>query len=299
MRLPASIVGLLAAAICLWPAAAAAGAAGASVAALQVALRAAGVYAGDVDGIAGPATTAALRAAQQRANLLPDGVAGRLTRRALGRLGLHDYGTRAMRPGDVGWDVAALQFELAAHGFPSGSIDGALGPHAARALTAFQRWAGLPADAVAGPSTLRALRMAAPVSPVRLLAPLQVTVGDRFGPRGAGFHAGIDMPAPTGTPVTSAGFGTVSFTGYSASGWGNLVIMRHRFGLNTLYAHLSSIDVSTGQAIAAGAQVGRVGMTGTASGPHLHFEVLLRGANVDPMTAIATTPPTLAARDGA
>jgi murein DD-endopeptidase MepM/ murein hydrolase activator NlpD len=287
MRLPASIVGLLAAAILSWPAAAMAGAAGsAHVAALQVALRAAGVYAGNVDGVAGPGTTTALRIVQQRANLPVDGVAGLLTRRALGRIGLHDYGTRAMRPGDVGWDVAALQFELAAHGFPSGSIDGALGPHAARALTAFQLWAGLAGDAVAGPSTLRALGAPAPASPVRLLAPLPVAVGDRFGPRGAGFHAGVDFPAPMGTPVTSAGFGTVSFTGYSASGWGNLVIVRHRFGLNTLYAHLSAIDVSPGQAIAAGARVGRVGMTGHATGPHLHFEVLLRGANVDPMSAL-------------
>jgi murein DD-endopeptidase MepM/ murein hydrolase activator NlpD len=287
MRLPAPIVGLLAAALFVWPGAARAAATGsAHVAALQVALRAAGVYAGDVDGIAGPGTTTALRAAQQHASLPVDGVAGLLTRRALGRIGLHDYGSRAMRPGDVGWDVAALQFELAAHGFPSGSIDGGLGPHATRALTAFQSWAGLPSDAVAGPSTLRALRAPPPVSPVRLLAPLPVAVGDRFGPRGAGFHAGIDMPAPTGTPVTSAGFGTVSFTGYSASGWGNLVIVRHRFGLNTLYAHLSAIDVSPGQAIAAGAQVGRVGMTGHATGPHLHFEVLLRGANVDPMSAL-------------
>lgn len=288
MRLPATIVGLLAAAVCLWPAVATAGAAArANVAALQVALRAAGAYAGSVDGIAGPGTTTALRAVQQRADLPADGVAGQLTRRTLGPVGLHDYGTRAMRPGDVGWDVAALQFELAAHGFPSGSMDGALGPHAARALAAFQRWAGLTTDGVAGPSTLRALGAPPPVSPVRLLAPLQVAVGDRFGPRGAGFHAGVDFPAPMGMPVTSAGFGTVSFTGYSASGWGNLVIVRHRFGLNTLYAHLSAIDVRAGQPIAAGARVGRVGMTGTATGPHLHFEVLLRGANVNPMSALS------------
>jgi murein DD-endopeptidase MepM/ murein hydrolase activator NlpD len=287
MRLPASLVGLLAASICLGPAAAAAGAAGqANVAALQVALRAQGVYAGSVDGVRGPGTTAALRAVQQRAALAVDGVTGPQTLSALGALGRHRYGSRPMATGAVGWDVAALQFELAVHGFPSGSFDGALGPHAARALQAFQRWAGLAGDGVAGPSTLRALSAPPAVSPVRLFAPLQVAVGDRFGPRGAGFHAGIDMPAPTGTPVTSAGFGTVTFTGYSASGWGNLVIVRHRFGLNTLYAHLSSIDVSTGQAVAARQQLGRVGMTGTATGPHLHFEVLLRGANIDPMSAL-------------
>jgi len=121
---------------------------------------------------------------------------------------------------------------------------------------------------------------------VRLRPPVAAPVSERFGPRGTGFHAGVDMPAPTGTPVTTAGFGTVSFAGFSPSGWGNLVVVRHRFGLNTLYAHLSQIDVRTGEAVALGEQIGRVGATGHATGPHLHFEVLLRGANVDPLTAI-------------
>jgi murein DD-endopeptidase MepM/ murein hydrolase activator NlpD len=86
--------------------------------------------------------------------------------------------------------------------------------------------------------------------------------------------------------VTSAGFGRVAFTGHSRSGWGNVVIVRHRFGLRTLYAHLSAIDVRRGAVVAAGARIGRVGATGSASGPHLHFEILLRGANVDPLSAI-------------
>ncbi len=287
MRFPASIVGLLAAVLCLSAPAAAAGATGlAEIAGLQVALRAAGTYAGTVDGIPGPGTAAALRASQRRAGLTADGIAGPQTLRALGPVGLHPYGSRPMRAGDVGRDVAALQFRLAVHGFPSGSFDGGLGPHVARALEAFQRWAGLTGDGVAGPSTLRALSTAPPVSPVRLFAPLAVPVSDRYGPRGDGFHAGVDMPAPLGTPVRTAGFGTVSFAGFSPSGWGNVVIVRHRFGLSTLYAHLSEIDVRPGRPIGAGVQLGRVGMTGRATGPHLHFEVLLRGANVDPLTAI-------------
>lgn len=287
MRLQASIVGLLTALIWVWSPIAAAGAPpSANVAALQVALRATGVYGGSVDGMGGPATVAALRRVQRRAGLVVDGILGARTRRTLGRSGRHRYGSRAMRSGDVGWDVAALQFRLAVHGFPSGSFDGALGPRAVAALRRFQRWAGRASDGVAGRATLRALRAPPPVSPVRLLAPLRSEIGDGFGPRGARFHAGIDFLAPIGRPVASAGFGRVAFAGYSPSGWGNLVIVRHRFGLRTLYAHLSAIDVRPGAFVAAGGRIGRVGATGTATGPHLHFEVLLRGANVDPLSAI-------------
>jgi peptidoglycan hydrolase-like protein with peptidoglycan-binding domain len=287
MRLQASIVGLVAVLLWLCSVTVAAGARPrANVAALQVALRAAGVYAGTVDGIRGPVTVAAVRSVQRRAGLAVDGIVGPRTRRTLGRSGRHRYGSRAMRSGDVGWDVAALQFKLAVRGFPSGTFDGALGPHAVIALRRFQRWARVNSDGVAGRATLRALRAPPVVCPVRLLAPLRATIGDGFGPRGARFHAGVDFLAPTGRPVTSAGAGRVAFAGYSRSGWGNLVIVRHRFGLRTLYAHLSAIDAQPGVFVAAGARLGRVGATGSASGPHLHFEVLLRGANVDPLSAI-------------
>lgn len=271
---------------CLGPLAPAAAAQAGDVAALQVALRSAGAFAGTVDGIAGPATKAAVRRLQRRAGLTVDGIAGRRTRRALGRLGRHAYGSRPNRLGQVGWDVAALQFKLATRGFPSGPIDGALGPRSIRALQRFQTWAGLPADGVAGASTKRALRAPPPRSPVKLFRPIGARVGDSFGPRGNRFHAGLDFPAPSGTPVTAAGFGDVVFSGYDTSGWGNLVIIKHRFGLRTLYAHLSSISVPTGAHVDAGQRVGRVGATGHASGPHLHFEILLRGANINPFTAI-------------
>ena len=284
----APVLALLLAVACLAPLAPAAAAAQGpgDVAALQVALRSAGTYHGTVDGILGPGTRAAVRRFQRKAGLPVDGIAGRQTRRALGRLGRHPYGSRPLRLGHVGWDVAALQFKLATRGFPSGPMDGALGPRSIRALRRFQTWAGLPGDGVAGAGTQRALRRPPARSPVKLFRPVRAQVGDRFGPRGNRFHAGLDFPAPSGTPVTAAGFGDVVFSGYDTSGWGNLVIVKHRFGLRTLYAHLSSISVPTGAHVEAGQRVGRVGATGHASGPHLHFEILLRGANINPFTAI-------------
>jgi murein DD-endopeptidase MepM/ murein hydrolase activator NlpD len=94
------------------------------------------------------------------------------------------------------------------------------------------------------------------------------------------------MIADAGTPVTTAGFGTVTFAGWSNGGWGNTVVVAHRFGLRTLYAHLATITVRVGQAVGARVLLGTVGQTGRASGPHLHFELLLRGANIDPATAL-------------
>jgi murein DD-endopeptidase MepM/ murein hydrolase activator NlpD len=258
----------------------------AEIAALQVALRSAGLYSGTVDGIAGPDTAAAVRAAQRNAGLSIDGVAGPVTRRALGRLGRPDFGSRTIVAGAVGWDVSALQFSLAIHGFPGGPFDGALGARSVTALQRFQRWSGLAADGAAGPSTLRALSAAPPRSPVRLRYPVRAAAGNGFGPRSNVFHSGVDFPAPSGTPVTAAGFGTVLAARFAASGWGNMVVVGHRFGLRTLYAHLASINVVAGQFVAVGQRLGTVGATGRTSGPHLHFEVLLRGANVDPLSAL-------------
>ena len=255
-----------------------------STAALQVALRAQGYYRGDVDGLRGPRTTRAVRRFQLRRGLTVDGVVGPRTRRALGRRGLPRYGSRPIRAGMRGWDVASLQFLLARTGFPSGSIDGGLGPRTDRALRRFQRWAGLPADGVAGVMTLRALRRGSPQSPLRLASPIAAPIGDRFGFRGMRLHAGVDFPAPSGTPVGSAGSGRVAVTGFDA-GWGRFVVVAHAARVRTIYAHLSSIVVGRGQRVSAGTQIGAVGSTGASSGPHLHFEVTVRGANVDPLGA--------------
>lgn len=91
--------------------------------------------------------------------------------------------------------------------------------------------------------------------------------------RSAGGHSGLDITAPQGTPVKSATAGTVASINSSGGAYGLHVVVRHGDGVYTLYAHLSAISVSMGQAVTAGQQVGNVGSTGNSSGPHLHFEV--------------------------
>ncbi len=256
------------------------------VAALQVALRAHGLYAEGIDGYAGPATRRALRFFQRRRGLAVDGIAGPRTRRALGRLGRHLYGRRVLRPDAVGWDVSALEFLLAWQGFPSGHFDGGFGSHVERALLAFQRRAGVLADGVAGPVTLRLLRGRDPRCPLALARPVGGPVGSRFGPRGDAFHPGLDFVAPYGALVRAARTGRVVFAGYDPGGYGNLVVIAHGYGVVTMYAHLSAIGVSRGRYVATGSPGGRVGATGLATGPHLHFEVRVRGAAVDPAPAL-------------
>jgi hypothetical protein len=256
------------------------------VAALQTALRAEGLYHGDTDGIDGPQTRSGVRRLQARHGLAVDGVAGPRTRRALGRRGRPSLGSRPLRRGARGWDVAALQFLLARHGFPSGPVDGGLGPRTAAALARFQLWAGLGVDGVAGAATLAALRRSPPRSVLRFAWPLGGPVGERFGPRGARFHTGIDLPAAAGTPVAAAGYGCVESAGWDAGGYGNLVVVRHRLGMTSWYAHLRAIAVRPGACIGAGAPIGTVGSTGRSTGPHLHFELRLCGAAVDPLSGL-------------
>jgi murein DD-endopeptidase MepM/ murein hydrolase activator NlpD len=267
--------------------AAAAAAPSANVAALQAALYARGTYAGNVDGIRGPATARAVRAFQRRAGLAVDGIAGPRTRHALGRIGRHLYGTRVMRHGMVGWDVAVLQFELESHGFPCRGVDGGYGFHTVEAVARAQAHFGLSVDGVAGPGTWRALSLPPGRAPFRMLRPIDAPVGDPYGPRGTGWHPGLDFPASYGTSIRAAASGQVVVAGTIGGGYGNGVILQHSLGVRTLYAHMSSVAVAAGSSVSAGQLIGRVGATGFATGPHLHWEVIVRGQNVDPMGALS------------
>ncbi len=95
-------------------------------------------------------------------------------------------------------------------------------------------------------------------------------------------HTGTDIGAQYGANIIAAASGTVKFAGWNG-GYGNCVIIDHGGGRSTLYAHMSSIGVSNGQAVAAGQSVGKVGSTGNSTGPHLHFEIMINGVAVNPM----------------
>ena len=121
---------------------------------LQVALRALGLYHGPIDGLVGPQTVAAVRAAQQRAHLRVTGLADKRTRWSLGPLGRPLFGSRVMRPGLFGYDVSVLQFLLTRRGVYSGALDGYMGKETTAALRRYQRSMHLTPDAVVGPRTL-------------------------------------------------------------------------------------------------------------------------------------------------
>lgn len=115
--------------------------------------------------------------------------------------------------------------------------------------------------------------------------PLSGTITSRFGYRdifgGTSFHSGLDIAAPYGTQISAADGGTVTFVGWRGS-YGQTVIITHDNGMVTYYAHCSSLLVNTGDKVYQGQAIARVGMTGTATGYHCHFEVRVNGQSVDP-----------------
>lgn len=252
------------------------------LAAAQVALGERALYSGPVDGIRGTATATALRTFQAQV-ALP--ASGRLTVSTLHALDQAPI-PGPLTVGSQGLRVAELQFRLAWHGFPSGPPTTMLTKRVETALRKFQLWVGLAADGIAGQRTLAAL--AAPPAQVSLPLswPLDAPVADRFGPRRGGFHTGIDIPAPTGTAVSAAAAGVVIQAGSLAGGYGLAVTIDHGGGVATLYAHLSRVLVTVGASLTSGTAIGAVGATGDATGPHLHFEVQLRGAATDPLRSL-------------
>jgi len=282
----ASLVAALAAAAPA-PAAAGPGTVDPRIAALQITMRARLLYRGPVTGFADDRTVAATAILQERLGVAPDGVFGPRTLGRLFPLGRPVLGKRLLTLGATGYDVALLRVQLALHGFPSGKFTSLYTARTARAVLRFQRWAGLPQTAMAGPLTARALQAAPVVSPMRLQWPVAAPVVSPYGLRGARFHGGIDIVASYGTPVGSPGAGEVVWAGWRPGGWGNAVVVAHGGGVRSLVAHLSRVDVHVGERVRTGETLGLAGATGDASGPHVHFEVRVRGAYVDPMTALS------------
>ncbi|RQS75550.1 M23 family peptidase [Burkholderia sp. Bp8963] len=115
--------------------------------------------------------------------------------------------------------------------------------------------------------------------------------GERIHPlsQAMAFHTGVDLAAPTGTRVDAAADGTVAFVGTDPGGYGRYVIIDHADGYSTYYAHLSAFahGLKVGEPVRQGERIGSVGMTGAATGPHLHFEVRIADQPVDPLVTLA------------
>ena len=122
-----------------------------------------------------------------------------------------------------------------------------------------------------------------------------VSVGSVYGyrrdpfTRRAKFHSGVDIKARWGDAVGASQAGTVQFAGWS-HGYGNLIIIDHGGGIATHYAHLSSFDVAVGDHVERGTVIGRAGSTGRATSPHLHYEVRIDGAAINPFQAVVLDP---------
>ena len=137
-----------------------------------------------------------------------------------------------------------------------------------------------------GESLARAF-LASPLAFTRVSSSYGMRFHPVYGDRRA--HLGVDYSAPTGTPVRSVADAVVEFAGWQR-GYGNVVILQHKGDRKTLYAHLSRIDVRKGQRVEQGQTIGAVGATGTATGPHLHFEYIVGGRHRDPLTIARDNP---------
>jgi murein DD-endopeptidase MepM/ murein hydrolase activator NlpD len=110
-------------------------------------------------------------------------------------------------------------------------------------------------------------------------------------------HKGVDYAARTGTPIMAAGDGRVAFVGWK-NGYGRAVIIDHGQGRSTLYGHMSAWGKEkVGQHVSQGSTIGYVGMSGLATGPHLHYEFRVNGTQVNPLTVTMPKPSPLAGSD--
>lgn len=107
-------------------------------------------------------------------------------------------------------------------------------------------------------------------------------ISSGYGERGFRRHAGVDIAGDYGSPIKAAKSGVVTFAGWNGN-YGECIIVDHGYGIQTLYSHASRLLVSTGDTVYSGQQIAKIGTTGRATGPHLHFEILLNGVPRNPV----------------
>jgi murein DD-endopeptidase MepM/ murein hydrolase activator NlpD len=141
-----------------------------------------------------------------------------------------------------------------------------------------------PADArlEASPSPDTAAALSIPLTDREFIWPISGTINSGFGPRGSGFHDGIDIAAAEGTPILAIESGEVIYSD-RLRGYGNMVVVRHAGGFVSVYAHNERNLVGEGQRVSRGETIARVGSTGRVTGPHLHFEIRRDNQALDPL----------------
>lgn len=211
-----------------------------------------------------------------------------------------------LRPGSRGAAVKKLQRALRARGIKV-PVDGAYGARTRAGVRILQRRMKVRATGIADAAVLTRLKITVrtvatgpaaglgatftsyPVpepndttpSGAGFVWPANGVVSSPFGPRWGRMHEGLDIAAPEGRPIRAAKAGVV-ITAEAQSGYGNLVVIDHGNGETTRYGHMSAFGVSKGATVAIGQQIGLVGNTGRSTGPHLHFEIRIGGAAMDP-----------------
>ena len=113
--------------------------------------------------------------------------------------------------------------------------------------------------------------------------PVSGRLSSGYGYRWGTLHKGIDIAAPSGTPIKASDGGTVTFSGWNDGGYGYMVKINHGNGFETVYAHNSKLAVNVGQKVAQGEVIAYVGNTGNSTGNHVHFEVIKNGATQNPI----------------
>jgi murein DD-endopeptidase MepM/ murein hydrolase activator NlpD len=285
---------------------------------LQRALTTLGIPTKPADGVYGPRTARSVRSWEGARKLRPD---GRLSRPE-GRRVLRDLKSKrrallggggatnvpppagAVGPGMSGEPVAQVQRDLALMRFPVAAADGVFGEQTAAAIKAYQAAFFAAQTGVLSAEEVTLLRArAASVPPGAHVFPIQggwsfSGAGGRYGDdRGSHIHAGQDLPAPAGTPLVAVTGATVSTRAYQAGGAGNYLVMQGDDGIDYVYMHLREpAIVKPRDRVVAGQQVGAVGATGDASGPHLHIEMWTAhwydgGQHFDPLPALLAWRP--------
>ncbi len=237
----------------------------------------------DDDGIFGPITRAAVERFQAKMGLPATGEVDARTWSALFKSSVSFVGG--------GGKTVMTSYHAPPPDGSSPASSPATGTAPASSGTSPASSAPAPAPAASTPATTKQ----APTPSVggcgtgKIATPVAGTVTGSFGDARSGHaHAGEDIAAPTGTPVRAAQCGTVSEAG-TESGYGNLVCIQHAGGISTCYAHLSEIGVAKGAYVHVGDVIGKVGCTGTCTGPHLHFEVRENGTATNPAPYLAGT----------